>query len=66
MKEDILEGLTAVISVRLPEPQFEGQTKEILGTPAAQKIVTAVVTQEFNKWFKSPPREDKVKVKLLL
>ena len=66
MKEDILEGLTAVISVRLPEPQFEGQTKEILGTPAAQKIVTAVVTQEFNKWFKSPPRGDKAKVKLLL
>src|SRR5216683_854161 len=32
-KEDVLEGLTAVIGVRLPEPQFEGQTKEILGTP---------------------------------
>ena len=33
IKEDVLEGLTAVISVRLPEPQFEGQTKEVLGTP---------------------------------
>src|SRR6202044_3569789 len=32
-KEDILEGLTAVVAVRLPEPQFEGQTKEVLGTP---------------------------------
>ncbi len=34
-KEDVLEGLVAVVSVRLPEPQFEGQTKEVLGTPAA-------------------------------
>ena len=32
IKDDVLEGLTAVISVRLPEPQFEGQTKEVLGT----------------------------------
>src|SRR5690606_23679374 len=32
-KDDILAGLTAVLTVRLPEPQFEGQTKEVLGTP---------------------------------
>ncbi len=43
LKEDILEGLTAVIAVRLPEPQFEGQTKEVLGTPAAARIVKEVV-----------------------
>ena len=42
-KEDVLEGLTAVIAVRLPEPQFEGQTKEVLGTPAASRIVAQVV-----------------------
>ena len=42
-KEDALEGLTAVIGVRLPEPQFEGQTKEVLGTPAASRIVADVV-----------------------
>ena len=42
-KEDVLEGLTAVIGVRLPEPQFEGQTKEMLGTPAASRIVAQVV-----------------------
>jgi DNA gyrase subunit B len=66
LKEDILEGLTAVVSVRLPEPQFEGQTKEILGTPAAQKIVTTVITHELTKWFKHPPRGDKAKTKLLL
>ena len=34
IKEDILEGITAVVTVRLAEPQFEGQTKEVLGTPA--------------------------------
>ncbi len=37
MKDDVLEGLTAVVTVRLAEPQFEGQTKEVLGnagTPA--------------------------------
>ena len=34
-KDDVLEGLTAVVTVRLAEPQFEGQTKEVLGTPAA-------------------------------
>ena len=44
IKEDVLEGLTAVISVRLPEPQFEGQTKEVLGTPAASRIVAQVVS----------------------
>ena len=33
IKDDVLEGLTAVVTVRLAEPQFEGQTKEILGTP---------------------------------
>ena len=37
IKDDVLEGLTAVVTVRLAEPQFEGQTKEVLGTPAARK-----------------------------
>jgi DNA gyrase subunit B len=52
-KEDILEGLTAVIAVRLPEPQFEGQTKEVLGTPAASKIVGQVVSAELRTFFES-------------
>ena len=38
-KDDILAGLTAVVTVRIAEPQFESQTKEILGTPAARAIV---------------------------
>jgi DNA gyrase subunit B len=55
-KEDILEGLTAVVSVRLPEPQFEGQTKEVLGTPAASRIVGQVVTSELKAFFESRGR----------
>ena len=41
VKDDALEGLTAVVTVRLAEPQFEGQTKEVLGTSAARRIVAA-------------------------
>ena len=41
----MLEGLTAVVTVRLPEPQFEGQTKEVLGTAAATRIVAHVVAR---------------------
>jgi DNA gyrase subunit B len=55
-KEDALEGLVAVVSVRLPEPQFEGQTKEVLGTPAAAKIVAQVVGTQLGAYFESPPR----------
>ncbi len=55
-KEDILEGLTAVVAVRLPEPQFEGQTKEVLGTPAASRIVGQVVTSELKAFFESRGR----------
>ena len=48
--EDVREGLTAIISVKLREPQFEGQTKARLGTPAARTAVEAVVA-EFLKEF---------------
>lgn len=58
-KDDILTGLTAVIMVRLPEPQFEGQTKEILGTTAVRAIVNKVVTTELGKIFASTKRTDK-------
>jgi DNA gyrase subunit B len=44
IKDDVLEGLTAVVTVRLAEPQFEGQTKEILGTPAVARVVRKVVS----------------------
>ncbi|MFG1942595.1 type IIA DNA topoisomerase subunit B [Nonomuraea sp. NPDC048826] len=55
-KEDILEGLTAVVTVRVPEPQFEGQTKEILGTSAATRIVSHVVSRDLKELFDNPPR----------
>ena len=65
-KDDVAEGLTAIVTVRLAEPQFEGQTKEVLGTPAATRIVTAVVARELTAWLVSPPRGDKLVVKALL
>jgi DNA gyrase subunit B len=55
-KEDVFEGLVAVVSVRLPEPQFEGQTKEVLGTPAVTKIVAQIVNSQLSAYFEAPPR----------
>jgi DNA gyrase subunit B len=46
VKDDIAEGLTAVVTVRLAEPQFEGQTKEVLGTPAVARLATRIVENE--------------------
>jgi DNA gyrase subunit B len=65
-KEDALEGLVAVVSVRLPEPQFEGQTKEVLGTPAAAKIVAQVVSAQLGAYFETPPRGAKLQAKAAL
>ena len=52
-KEDVLEGMTAIVTVRLPEPQFEGQTKEVLGTPAASRIVSQVVSAGLKSFFEA-------------
>ncbi len=65
-KDDVLEGMVCVVAVRLAEPQFEGQTKEILGTPAASRIVGNVVGKEFSAWFASPPRGEKATAKTVL
>ena len=65
-KEDVLEGLTAVIAVRLPEPQFEGQTKEVLGTPAASRIVAQVVSGELRTFFEGRARGSKQQSRALL
>ena len=46
VKDDVLEGMTAVVTVRLAEPQFEGQTKEVLGTPAVSRLVSKAVERE--------------------
>jgi DNA gyrase subunit B len=65
-KDDILAGLTAVLNVRLPEPQFEGQTKEILGTPAVRNIVANVVAKAMAERFSSTKRDDKAQSALVL
>jgi DNA gyrase subunit B len=66
IKDDILEGLTAVITVRLAEPQFEGQTKEVLGTPAASRIVAQVVSQQLKEFLTSTKRGDKAMARAVL
>ncbi|MCW2842097.1 MAG: type topoisomerase subunit [Nocardioides sp.] len=66
VKDDVLEGLTGVVTVRLAEPQFEGQTKEILGTPAARSVVRKVVTAELRKFLTSTKRAEKVQAKLVM
>ncbi|GAA1307080.1 MAG: DNA gyrase/topoisomerase IV subunit B [Brachybacterium tyrofermentans] len=58
-KDDALAGLTAVVSVRIDEPQFEGQTKEILGTPAIRAIVGKVVEQQLTTFLTSTTKGEK-------
>jgi len=57
--EDIREGLTAVISVKLGEPQFEGQTKTKLGNTVARTFMVKVMTDQLQDWFVSHPLEAK-------
>ena len=52
-KDDITEGLTAVVTVRLAEPQFEGQTKEVLGTPAVSRLVARATERELAAFLTS-------------
>jgi DNA gyrase subunit B len=66
VKDDVLEGLTGVITVRLAEPQFEGQTKEILGTPAARSVVRKVVAAELKTFLTSTKRTEKAQAKLVM
>ena len=66
IKDDVQEGLTAVVTVRMSEPQFEGQTKEVLGTAAATKIVSQVVADEMKAFFNTGKRIDKATGRLIL
>ena len=66
IKDDVQEGLTAVVTVRMSEPQFEGQTKEVLGTAAAAKIVGQVVADEMKAFFNTSKRVDKATGRLIL
>ncbi|MFF5971546.1 type IIA DNA topoisomerase subunit B [Streptomyces sp. NPDC012769] len=66
VKDDALEGLTAVVTVRLAEPQFEGQTKEVLGTSAARRIVANVVAKELKAFLTSTKRDAKAQARAVL
>ncbi|PZU43865.1 MAG: DNA topoisomerase IV subunit B, partial [Arsenicicoccus sp.] len=57
--DDIREGLTAVISVKLGEPQFEGQTKTKLGNSEVRGFVQTAMYEEFGHWLQAHPREGK-------
>lgn len=55
--EDVREGMTAVISIRYPEPQFEGQTKAKLGTPEVRGAVESVMNEAFATFLEEHPRD---------
>ncbi len=57
--EDIREGLTAIVSVKLIEPQFEGQTKTKLGNTEMKAFVQKVVNDQLGAWFEQNPAEGK-------
>ena len=64
-KDDIMAGLTAVVTVRVPEPQFEGQTKEVLGTGPVRQIVSKVVERELTALLTSSKRDLKTQARAL-
>jgi DNA gyrase subunit B len=66
VKDDVLEGMTAVVTVRLAEPQFEGQTKEVLGTPAASRIVSRVVAREMATFLSSNKKNEKPQARAVM
>src|SRR3989338_5676240 len=53
--DDVREGLTSIVSVKLRDPQFEGQTKAKLGTPDARTAVESVINTEFADWLERNP-----------
>lgn len=65
-RDDLLTGLTAVVTVSFPEPQFEGQTKETLGTPAIKAIVANAVGGFFDEYLSGKIRGTKAEVDTLL
>ena len=59
-KGDVQEGLVAAVKVTFPEPQFKGQTKQELGTPAVQSIVYEVVRDGFTNWLEGGGKKTNV------
>ncbi len=58
--DDVREGLTAIISIKLAEPQFEGQTKTKLGNTEAKRFVQRVAHEQLGTWFEQNPTEGKL------
>ena len=61
--EDVREGLTAVVSIKIKEPQFEGQTKEKLGNPEAKVAVETVVSEYLNDFLERNPADAQAIIK---
>jgi DNA gyrase subunit B len=57
--DDVREGLTAIISIKIAEPQFEGQTKTKLGNTEAKAFVQRVVNEQLGAWFEQNPTDGK-------
>jgi len=57
--DDLREGLTAIISVKVPDPQFEGQTKTKLGNSEVESFVTQVVNEQLGAWLEEHPTESR-------
>ncbi len=57
--DDVREGLTAILSIKMAEPQFEGQTKTKLGNTEAKSFVQKVVNDQLGEWFEKNPGEGK-------
>lgn len=64
LADDVLEGLTAVISVRIPEPQFQGQTKDELGTKEVIKVVDEITVKAVKAWIDN--RKTKIEARLIM
>lgn len=58
--DDFREGITSIISVKVPEPQFEGQTKTKLGNGEVQGIVESIVGETLNNFLEENPREARI------
>ncbi|RIQ21824.1 DNA topoisomerase (ATP-hydrolyzing) subunit B [Jiangella rhizosphaerae] len=58
--DDVREGLTAIISIKIAEPQFEGQTKTKLGNTEAKGFVQRIVNEQLGTWFEQNPTEGKL------
>src|SRR5688572_1654487 len=58
--DDLREGLTAIVSVKVPEPQFEGQTKTKLGNSEVEGFVSSVISERLGRYLEENPKEAKI------